>query len=124
MAKKKLLSSRDKLILALWKMPKHLTDNKHGILLCLEYDRERINQLHLQNIVVKQYGLYAKDISRIVRNVSNSILIKDKKRNDSYRLFIKRDKYSTKYIQISLKLDLSVSNKAIIKSIFIARKMK
>ena len=121
---KKLLSSSDKLILALWKMKKHITDEKHGIILCLEYDRKRHNQLHLKKVLLKQYRLYAKDIKRIARHINESILIKDKKRNDSYRLFIKRDKYSTKYIQISLKLDCSVSNKAIIKSIFITRKMK
>ena len=64
------------------------------------------------------------DFRRIVQHINESTLKKDIERKDTYNLYIKRNNYGNEYIKISLEIDYTKSNEAIVKTIFITKNIK
>ena len=120
MARKKGLTYEQALINALKEFPNPLVDNKHRIVIYWA----RNNQSVFEHIVDARHGLYPRDIKRIPRKISESILKRDLDRTDTYNLYIKRNTYSNEYTQISLLLNFKESNKAVIKTMFITTDLK
>ena len=124
MAKTKGLSYEEKMINALKKLPNPIKDNKHGIYIYLIDDRARSNESRFEHIVLERHELKQSDIARIIKEIDNSELKKDRVRKNVYNIYIKRQNNSNEYIKISLEIDFTKSNKATIKTIFITRNLK
>ena len=120
MAKKNEPTHDQKLINALEEFPNPLIDDRHHIAICWK----RNAQSRFKRLVEAGHGLNPGDIKRIPRKINKSILKQDPYRTDTYNLYIKRNKYSDEYTQISLLLNPRESNKAVIKTIFITTNLK
>jgi len=121
MAKKKSYSYEQKLIYALKKLPNPLIDKKHNLIIYFDDDRARSNRSRYTHIAESRHGLRPSDIERIPRYINESKLKKDKKRSETYNLYIKRNSYNDEYIQISLEItDINMKN-AFVKTIFITK---
>jgi len=118
------LSYEQKLINALKKLPSPLEDRRHNLLIYLDDDRARSNQSRFEHIVSTRHGLRPCDIDRIRRYLKTCVLKKEKDRNDTVNLYIKRNSYGQEYIKISLKTDERQPNVATVKTIFITKNMK
>ena len=124
MTKKKHLSYEEKIINALNEIPNPLEDKKHRILIYFINNRARSNETRFEHISLKRHILVVSDIKRIKEHINQSILKKDPERKDTYNIYIKRNNYSKEYIKISLELNFKKSNKATVKTIFIANNKK
>ena len=124
MAKKKKLTSDEKIQKALESLPYPIIDKKHGIKIFCENDRARSNQSRIEHIILERHSLMPSDIERIARNINESDLIMDKERKYTFNLYVKRNSYNNEYIKVSLNLDFKVSNEAKIKTIFITNVKK
>ena len=124
MARKKVLTYEEKMIIALNAFPSPLKDKKHGIVIVFENDRARSNENRLEHIIDPRHELQPKDIKRIPKKIEESILKKDKDRENTFSLYIPRNNYGFEYIKISLRIDFKKSNQATIKTIFITRNLK
>ena len=98
MGKKKKLTYEEKLEIALKSLPFPIYDSKHRIEIYCVNDRARSNQSRYDHILQERHNLIVSDIVTIPRKIKDSELIKDKKRKDTYNLFIKRNKVYGGYI--------------------------
>ena len=121
MAKKKGLSYEQKLINALKKLPNPLEDKKHNLLIFFDDDRARSNQSRFKHIAESRHGLRPSDIERIPRIINESRLKKDKRRTDTFNLYIKRNNYNDEYIQMALEIENINLKNAYVKTIFITK---
>ncbi len=121
MTKIKGLSYEQKLIKALRKVPRPLIDKKHNLLIFFNDDRARSNRSRFGHIAELRHGLLPSDIDRIQKHINDSKLKKDKKRTDTFNLFIKRNSYNDEYIQMSLEIEDLNLKIAFVKTIFITK---
>ena len=124
MGKKKKLSYEERLEKALKSLPFPIEDNKHRIKIYCTNNRARSNQSRFDHILQERHNLTVKDIESIPRKINTSHLEKDKKRKDTYNIYIKRSVVLGGYILISVNLDYKKSNKATVKTIFIRKSHK
>ena len=124
MAKKKGLSYEEKMLNAIGKLPVPIEDIKHRIKIFFIDDRARSNQTRYEHIIEIRHELNPNDIKRVQRKINSSILKKDEDREDTYNLYIRRTNYSDEYIKISMELNYSKSNEAIVKTMYITKNLK
>lgn len=124
MAKKHGLTYEEKMINALNKLPNPIEDKRHGIRIIFQDDRARSNQSRYDHIIDTRHELMPNDIKRIPTGIKTSELRKDKERNNTYNLYIKRNSQKGDYIKISLNIDFNKSNEATVKTIFITKNVK
>ena len=124
MAKRKGLSYEEKMIHALSKIPCPLEDKKHRIMIYFVNNRARSNESRFEHISLSRHDLYVGDVRRIVQHINESILKKDPERKNTYNLYIKRNNYGCEFIKISLEIDFTKSNEAIVKTMFITTNIK
>lgn len=121
MAKRKGLSYEQKMLNALKKLPNPLEDKKHNLFIYFDDDRARSNRSRFGHIAELRHGLLPCDIDRTLKHINDSKLKKDKRRTDTFNLFIKRNSYNDKYIQISLEIEDLNLKIAFVKTIFITK---
>ena len=124
MAKRKGLTYEQKLTNALKKLPNPLEDKRHNLKIHFADDRARSNESRFEHIVNQRHGLRPADIQRIQRYLNRCIFKKDNERTDTYNIYIKRNSISNEYIKISVKIEPSQPDVAIVKTIFITRVIK
>ena len=124
MTKRKGPSIEEKLIKALRELPNPLEDKKHRIRIYFIDNRARSNESRFEHISLFRHNLQPSDIERISRHINRSTLKKDPERNNTYNLYIKRKSNHSEYIKISLELDFTISNEAVVKTIFITTHIK
>jgi len=124
MAKRKGLTYEEKMIAALSKIPCPIEDKKHRIFIYFANNRARSNETRFEHISLARHDLCLGDISRIIQHINESTLRKDPDRKDTYNMLIKRNNYGSEYIKISLELNFSQSNIAVVKTMFITKMSK
>lgn len=124
MAKRKGLSYEQKLINALKKLPSPLIDKRHNLKIYFVDNRARSNQGRFEHIIQLRHGLLPSDIERIPRYIKSCIFKKDAERTETYNIYVKRNNYSDEYIKISVKIEASNPDIAIVKTMFIANTIK
>ena len=105
-------------------IPNPLEDKKHRIYIFFFNNRARSNQTRFEHISLTRHKLMKSDFKRIVERINESDLKKDVKKKDTFNLYIKRNNYGKEYIKISVELNFSKSNNAVVKSIFITENKK
>ena len=124
MAKKKGISHEQRILNALKVLPNEIEDKKHRIIVVFEDEHARSNESRFEHISLKRHELKPSDFKRILKEISNSELIKEKERVNTYNLYVKRNGYNDEYIKICLNLNFKVSNKATVKTVFITKNIK
>lgn len=124
MAKRKGVSYEEKMMSALNCVPFPLEDKRHNLFIYFINDRARSNETRFEHIIDISHELVPKDIMRIPKYIKKAKMKKDKERTKTFNLYIPRNNYSGEYIKISVQIEPSKPNKAIVKTIFITDEIK
>ena len=124
MAKKKGLSYEEKMSSVLKKLPNPIEDKRHHISIYFIDNRARSNETRFEHIIDISHELHPSDLKRIPKSIKKALFKKDKERTETYNLYIKRTNYSDEYIKISLKIEPTKPQIAIVKTIFITKNIK
>ena len=114
-----------KLIEALKKLPSQIEDKRHGFIIEIKDDRERSNETRFEHIAKKNHELKVRDIEAIPEGIIRYIkYVKSEEMENTFCYYIKRKGEDRGFIQVVILIDEDNPNRARIKTIFIAHRIK